>query len=128
MNSRKGFLAAAAAAALPFLINAPSAAFSLWGAAKPLPAYSLSIQGRRFVPAALSLPAGVKIKLVVSNKNAAPSEFESFSLHREQVVSPGSETTVFLGPLSAGRYDFFDDFQKGVSGTIQVVAESGRKP
>jgi len=113
-------ISALAAAALSF-ISSGARAFSLWGPSAPLPVYKIDIEGRGFVPKALAVPAGQKFKLVVSNKNAAPSEFESFTLHREQVVTAGSQTIVFLGPLEAGTYGFFDDFQSGVTGTLKVV-------
>jgi Cupredoxin-like domain len=112
------------AAAILSSATVPARAFWLWGKPKSLPVYAIAIQGRSFVPAVLSVPADTQFKLIVANKNAKPSEFESFSLHREQVVTPGSETTVFLGPLAAGRYGFFDDFQAGVKGTLEVVVST----
>ncbi|MDE2313548.1 MAG: cupredoxin domain-containing protein, partial [Elusimicrobia bacterium] len=109
------------AALLLSFISVQAGAFSLWGSSTPLPVYKLAIVGRRFDPPTLSVPSGQKFKLVVSNKNAEPSEFESFTLHREQVVTAGAQTVVFLGPLTAGSYGFFDDFHSGVAGTLKVT-------
>ncbi len=115
-------LAASLLAAASLSMTSPEArAFSLWGKSAPLPVYTLAIEGRAFKPAALSVPAGQKFKLIVSNKNSEPSEFESFTLHREQVALPGAQTVVFLGPLQPGTYGFFDDFHSGVTGTLQVT-------
>ncbi|HVA65684.1 MAG TPA: cupredoxin domain-containing protein [Elusimicrobiota bacterium] len=119
-KTRMFLVPALAAAGLSFT-SSGAGAFSLWGPSAPLPVYKLDIDGRAFVPPTLSVPTGQKFKLIVSNKNAAPSEFESFTLHREQVVTAGSQTIVFLGPLQAGSYGFFDDFQSGVTGTLKVV-------
>ncbi|MDE2312893.1 MAG: hypothetical protein KGL04_01805, partial [Elusimicrobia bacterium] len=59
---------ALAAALLPSFISVQARAFSLWGPGAPLPVYKLAIVGRRFDPPSLSVPAGQKFKLIVSNK------------------------------------------------------------
>ena len=48
--------------------------------------YSLVIQGNRFIPQELVVPAGKKLKLVVENRDDTPEEFESYSLNREKIV------------------------------------------
>jgi hypothetical protein len=72
--------------------------------------YTLTIRQHRFEPTEIEIPAGKKISLVVKNLDATPEEFESIELHREKVVSGGSEITVYIGPLKPGRYEFFGDF------------------
>jgi len=54
----------------------------------------------------------------VHNDNATPSEFESTQFHREKVVPPGQEITVFVGPLDPGSYEFFDDFHPETRGHL----------
>ena len=44
------------------------------------------------------------------NEDSTAEEFESNELHREKVVPGGKEVTVFIGPLRAGAYQFFGDF------------------
>jgi heme/copper-type cytochrome/quinol oxidase subunit 2 len=68
------------------------------------------IKDGKFVPADVSVPANTKVKLIVRNQDSSMSEFESVELHREKTVAPGREITVFVGPLDAGSYEFFDDF------------------
>ena len=93
----------------------------------PLLVFNLAIKGRSFLPKELSVPAGEKFKLIVSNENLDSSEFESFSLHREQVITSHSKITIFLGPLKSGKYDFFDDFHSGVNGIIKAVPRATGK-
>ena len=76
------------------------------------PQFTLSIKEHRFVPAELQVPAGVKLKLLIKNEDSTPEEFESHELHREKVVPPGQQITVFVGPLDAGTYPFFGDFHQ----------------
>lgn len=74
------------------------------------PSIPIVIKDHRFDPAELQVPAGVKVRLLVRNADPTPEEFESHSLHREKVVAGGAEITVFIGPLDAGTYEFFGDF------------------
>ncbi|HVA13283.1 MAG TPA: cupredoxin domain-containing protein [Stellaceae bacterium] len=72
--------------------------------------FSLTIKGKAFDPNEFTVPAGKKVTLTVKNLNPTPSEFESFDLNREKVVTGGSDITLFVGPLRPGSYEFFDDF------------------
>lgn len=84
------------------------------------PEIAISIKGRHFVPDVVTAPAGQKLKIVVKNEDAITSEFESIDFHREKVVQPGHEITVYVGPLDAGSYEFFDDFHPESRGRLIV--------
>jgi plastocyanin len=84
------------------------------------PSFAITLKNNQFVPSEVAIPAGVKVKLVVRNDNATPSEFESEQFHREKVVAPGQEVTVFVGPLDPGSYEFFDDFHPQTRGHLVV--------
>ena len=88
------------------------------GALADNPVVSLSISNGRFEPHEVTVPAGQKIELHVHNADAKPVEFESAEMHREKVVLPGKDIVLYVGPLRAGRYDFFDDFNPGNRGTL----------
>jgi plastocyanin len=79
---------------------------------------SLTIRNRAFEPAELEVAAGQKIELHIRNADAAAAEFESVELHREKVVPAGQEVVIFIGPLRAGRYEFFDDLNPRARGHI----------
>jgi plastocyanin len=84
------------------------------------PTFSILMKNNQFVPSEVQIPAGVKVKLVVRNENSTASEFESTEFHREKVVPPGQEITVFVGPLDPGSYEFFDDFHPQTRGHLVV--------
>ncbi len=84
------------------------------------PSFPLALKNNQFVPSELGIPAGIKVKLVVRNDNPTPSEFESTQLHREKVVTPGQQISVFVGPLDPGSYEFFDDFHPQTRGRLVV--------
>ena len=99
-------LALAATLAAPLAAHAADAGFTL------------TIQDRKFNVAELHVPANVKFTLTVKNLDKAPSEFESTDLNREKVVVGGGTVTIYLGPLTPGSYEFFDDFNPTARGHI----------
>jgi len=68
------------------------------------PQFLIQIKNHQFIPAELHIPAGVKVQIVLDNQDDTPEEFESYSLNREKHVPPKSRITLFVGPLSPGRY------------------------
>lgn len=96
------------------------AAAPLAGWAADMPVFDLVMQNHKFEPATLKVPADTKFKVRVINKNPMPAEFESAEFNREKIVLPGSTVTVFIGPLKAGKYRFFDDFHQETKGVLVV--------
>jgi plastocyanin len=80
----------------------------------------IAIKDHHFVPSEVTAPAGRKLRFTVRNEDSATSEFESSDFHREKVVLAGGEITVYVGPLDAGRYEFFDDFHPQTRGHLVV--------
>ena len=67
-----------------------------------------------FTPQTLNVPAGKPLAITVVNASKETIEFESFKLNREVAMTPGQTTTVKLPALTAGSYDFYDDFHQDV--------------
>ena len=84
------------------------------------PEFHVLLQDNKFEPATLKVPANTKFKVLVTNRNAMPAEFESSDFNREKIVLPNSTITVFIGPLQPGTYRFFDDFHQATTGTLVV--------
>lgn len=82
---------------------------------------TLTIQGHRFVPAEMKVPAGRKIKLTVINKDATAEEFESYELNREKVVAGNGRIIVYVGPLRPGRYPYFGEFHMDTAQGVLVA-------
>lgn len=81
--------------------------------------YSLIIKDHRFQPAEITIPAGKKVKLLVENQDPTAEEFESHSLNREKVIAGKSKATIYIGPLTPGRYTFEGEFNaKTAQGVI----------
>lgn len=98
---------------------------SLLLVAAPLAAasdYTMVIRDHRFEPAELVVPSGEKIKLLITNHDATPEEFESHALNREKIVAGNGKITLYVGPLEAGRYPFFGEFNEATAQGA-IVAE-----
>lgn len=81
----------------------------------------LTIRNQAFQPRTLTIPAGQKIKITVKNDDAIPAEFESSDLNQEKVIPGGTALPVYVGPLKAGTYKFFNDFHPASTGTLVVT-------
>jgi hypothetical protein len=84
------------------------------------PRIAIGVRDHQFVPAEVPVPAGVKVELVIRNEQTSPAEFESSSLHREKIVPPGGQISVYVGPLDPGTYEIFDDFHRETRGRLVV--------
>jgi hypothetical protein len=83
--------------------------------------YTILIKNHRFEPAEFTVPAGKKIKLIINNADSTPEEFESYELKREKVIPGNAKATIFIGPLTPGKYPFFGEFNEATAkGTIIV--------
>lgn len=90
-----------------------------WAAS--FPAARLVIKNQSFEPQTLTIPAGQQVEILVKNSDTFPAEFESTDLSREKVIPGGTILPLYVGPLSPGSYQFFNDFHPSSSGTIVVV-------
>jgi plastocyanin len=77
--------------------------------------FKLVARDGRFSPSDLTVPAGTRIKIEISNEGTTPIEFESLPLKQEKVLAPGAKSAVVINPLKAGEYPFFDDFHPDTS-------------
>jgi len=82
----------------------------------------LALFNHTFDPQELTIPAGKKIKLIITNKDATSAEFESYDLSREKVVPANGEIYVYIGPLDPGTYGFYDDFHRDTT-TGKIIAK-----
>lgn len=71
---------------------------------------NISIKDHRFYPSQIKVPAGAKLKLVVTNLDRTPEEFESDQMKFEKIVQGGGRITVIVPPLKPGQYKFFGEF------------------
>ncbi len=74
----------------------------------------IQFRDHHFTPQTLTVAAGQPFTIKVVNNASETIEFESFKLNRERVVSAGATITVHLPALSAGSYEFYDDFHQDV--------------
>ncbi len=94
---------AAAASFLAALLAAGSAL------AAPAP-IAMTLKDHKFSPATVTVPAGEKIAIELTNRDMATEEFDSHDLKVEKLVTPGGKVTFTVGPLAPGAYAFMGEF------------------
>ena len=82
--------------------------------------YTITLHNKVFEPAALEIPKDTQVKILVKNQDEKPAEFESSDIKREKVIAANSEAIVLVGPLSAGEYHYYNDFDRKSEGVIVV--------
>jgi len=82
---------------------------------------TVTIKDHKFSPDRIAVPAGQRIKLLVRNEDATAEEFESHDLNREKIIGPGQEAAIVVGPLEAGEYHFFGEFNMDTAQGFVVV-------
>lgn len=93
-------------------------------AAGDLMVFKLVIRDHLFFPSRLEVPAQIKFKLVIENQDDTAEEFDSFDLNREKVIFPKKQSTIYVGPLHPGNYDYFGEYNINTArGSIIAVHE-----
>ena len=102
------------------LASAALLSLSLGAFAAGEPEFNVVIEGHKFTPDRIEVPAGKKVKLLVENKDATPEEFESSALKIEKVIAGKSKATIYVGPLKAGRRYYVEALHKEGGGGDHV--------
>jgi len=84
---------------------------------------TIVIKDHKFEPAEVRVPAGEKIRLIVVNEDATPEEFESHDLNLEKIIGGGRKGTFVFGPLDAGTYKFFGEFNEDSAQGVVIAEE-----
>ena len=74
--------------------------------------FSLTVKDHKFDPAELQVPAGKEFTLKVVNSDVTAEECESDDVDVEKVIAGGQSATITLGPLDAGRYEFYGEYHE----------------
>ncbi len=90
--------------------------FNAWAEFKE---YKIVIKDHKFSPQNLDIPIGEKVKLIIENQDKTIEEFESHDLNREKIVGGKKSINIYVGPLKAGTYKYFGEFNAATAqGTI----------
>ena len=96
------------------ILSSPKIAFS-----NEMPVFTIIIKDHQFDPKELVIPVNQKVKVIINNQDPTAEEFESYDLNREKIVTGNKQAILFIGPLKAGVYKYFGEFnQKTAQGVI----------
>ena len=89
--------------------------------------YVIELKDNTFEPQVLFVPAHKKLKIIVTNRDPEPEEFDSFDLNREKVLFPNKPSTIYIGPLAPGEYQYFGEFHPNIAkGKIIAVNKDSK--
>jgi len=89
----------------------------------PTEVVKLALKDHRFTPDALTVPAGRKIRIELTNLDGALEEFDSVDLHVEKDVAPHGHVAFEVGPLAPGAYAFMGELHADTAqGELRAVA------
>jgi Cupredoxin-like domain len=90
-------------------------------ASEPEKEIRIKIENHRFTPSRIEIPVNTKVKVTIENLDNSKEEFDSYDLNREVVVKGKSSSSFYIGPLSAGEYEFEGEYNpKTAQGKVVV--------
>lgn len=66
----------------------------------------ITLKDHRYTPDVITVRAGQKIRIDITNRDATADDFESEGLHVDRNLKPHEHATFVIGPLKPGRYPF----------------------
>jgi hypothetical protein len=81
----------------------------------------LVLENHKFDQAEIKVPANMKIRIVVDNRDATPEEFESTSLRAEKVIPGKTKGVIMVGPLKPGRYPFSGEYNAQTAQGVMIA-------
>lgn len=83
----------------------------------------INLRDHRFVPDMITVPAGQRIKIDITNRDATADDFDSDDLHVDKELGPHVRASFFIGPLKPGSYAFKGELHAATAqGKIVAVA------
>jgi heme/copper-type cytochrome/quinol oxidase subunit 2 len=83
---------------------------------------ALTLKDHRFTPDKLTVPAGRRIRIDLTNQDAALEEFDSEALHVEKDVAPHGRVSFTVGPLQPGSYPFMGELHPDTAAGVITAA------
>ena len=92
-------------------------------AAPPAQVIVIELRDHRFGPDTIIVPAGQRIKIDITNRDATADDFDSDDLHVDKELGPHGRASFFIGPLKPSSYPFKGELHAATAqGKIVAVA------
>lgn len=84
---------------------------------------TITLKDHHFAPDSITVPAGQKFKIDITNRDATADDFDSDDLHVDRDLKPHEHATFVVGPLKPGRYAFKGELHAATAhGEVIAVA------
>src|SRR5438105_7987866 len=64
------------------------------------------LKDHKFSPSAITVPAGERVKIDLTNRDGTADDFDSDDLHVDKELGPHGHASFLIGPLKPGKYAF----------------------
>ncbi len=72
----------------------------------PAQVVTIVLKDHRYTPDVITVPAGQKIRIDITNRDATADDFDSDELHVDRELKPHEHAAFAIGPLKPGHYAF----------------------
>jgi hypothetical protein len=86
----------------------------------------LILKDQRFTPEVITIPANQRVKIDLTNEDAAGDDFESKDLQVDKAVGALGHVSFFIGPLPPGTYAFKAEKSATTAHGKVVVTDAGQ--
>ena len=91
--------------------------------AVPAPVVTIVLKDHRYTPDVITVPAGQKIRIDITNRDATTDDFESADMHVDRDLKPHEHAVFSIGPLKPGHYAFTGELYAATAhGEVIAVA------
>jgi plastocyanin domain-containing protein len=86
----------------------------------------VTLKDHRFVPDTITVPAGVRVRIDVTNRDATADDFDSDDLHVDKDLAPHGRASFIIGPLKPGSYAFKGELHAATAQGVVVAVDAGK--
>lgn len=83
----------------------------------------VTLKDHRFSPDVITVPAGQKVRIDITNRDGSADDFDSDALHVDRDLKPHERAVFEIGPLKPGHYPFKGELHAATAhGEVVAVA------
>ena len=91
-----------------------------------MPVETITLKDHHYTPDVITVPAGRKVKIDITNRDTTADDFDSDELHVDRDLKPHERATFVIGPLKPGHYAFKGELYAATAhGEVIAVAPAG---
>lgn len=87
---------------------------------------TVTLKDHRFAPDTITVPAGVRVRIDITNRDATADDFDSDDLHVDKDLAPHGRASFIIGPLKPGSYAFKGELHAATAHGVVVAVDAAK--